>query len=80
MGYVNDSVHYKVNKDIVHYNEEGFMLGACVQAGLEYTFWFPLQLSVDLRPTIGGHFADRAGFYDNGLLGFSPNISAKYRF
>ena len=80
MGYVNDSIHYKVEKEIVHYNDEGFMIGACVQVGLEYTFWFPLQLSVDLRPTIGGHFADRAGFYDNGLLGFSPNISAKYRF
>jgi len=26
-------------------------LGAAVQLGVEYTFWFPLQLSVDFRPT-----------------------------
>lgn len=26
-------------------------LGVAAQLGLEYTFWFPLQLSVDFRPT-----------------------------
>ena len=25
-------------------------LGAAAQLGVEYTFWFPLQLSVDFRP------------------------------
>ena len=82
MGYVHDNVHYKVEQEIVHYNDGGFMLGICVQAGVEYTFWFPLQLSIDLRPNIGMHVSGgpRLGLYDNGLLGFSPHISARYCF
>lgn len=52
------------------------------QIGLEYTFWFPLQLSVDLRPEIGilaGN--DRVYFHDWGLYyGFAPQISVRYRF
>lgn len=97
MGYVNDNVHYKVDKEVLHYDDDGFMLGVCVQVGLEYTFWFPLQLSVDLRPVVGMHVNNeykvqspidpdvtyngaRTGFYDNGLLGFAPTISVKYKF
>lgn len=61
----------------------GFMMALTGQIGLEYTFWFPLQLSVDIRPYIGLHIAGDgigAGFYDNGLYGFIPTISARYRF
>ena len=69
-----------------------FSVAAAGQVGLEYTFWFPLQLSVDLRPVIGmhinsgytahdgTHYGTRVGFYDNGLLGFAPTISVRYRF
>ena len=28
-------------------------IGACGRFGIEYDFWFPLQLSVDFRPTLG---------------------------
>lgn len=98
LGYVNDQVHYKVGKEVPHFLDNGFMLGVCGQVGLEYTFWFPLQLSVDLRPIIGMHINDgyryedpvtnektdrygsRVGLYDNGLLGFFPTISVRYRF
>jgi len=92
LGYVNDEVHYKVMEEVVHFLDNGFMLGICGQVGLEYTFWFPLQLSVDLRPAIAMHINDgytdasgtrhgtRAGFYDNGLLGFCPTISVRYSF
>ena len=82
LGYVTDSVHYKVGEEVVHYNDGGFMLGACIEVGVEYTFWFPLQLSVDLRPTFGMHVngEPRLGFYDNGLLGLTPHISVRYRF
>ena len=57
IGYVNDNVHYLAadGKNIVSYNDNGLVLGICGQVGLEYTFWFPLQLSVDLRPTVGMH-------------------------
>lgn len=50
------------------------------QVGLEYTFWFPLQLSVDLRPKIGVAINDGAHFYAGGLFGFIPCISVRYRF
>ena len=51
------------------------------QVGLEYTFWFPLQLAIDLKPQIGfwaGH--GNAGFFTEGLYGFAPSLSVRYRF
>ena len=94
IGYVNDQVHYlaKDGVNIVNFLDNGFMLGICGQVGVEYTFWFPLQISADLRPTIGLHVNDgfrdiegqnygtRAGFYDNGVLGLVPTISVRYCF
>ena len=61
----------------------GFMMSVTGQIGLEYTFWFPLQLSVDIRPYIGFHVSESGfgtGFYNNGLFGFIPTVSARYRF
>lgn len=94
IGYANDDVHYKAadGRNVITYLDNGFMLGICGQVGLEYSFWFPLQLSVDLRPVIGMHinggytssngerYGARIGLYDNGLLGLSPTISVRYRF
>ena len=51
------------------------------QVGLEYTFWFPLQLAVDLKPQFGfwaGH--GDAGFHTEGLYGFIPALAVRYRF
>lgn len=31
----------------------GAFIGACGRFGIEYDFWFPLQLSLDFRPTLG---------------------------
>ena len=54
-----------------------FMFGLVGQVGLEYTFWFPLQLSVDLRPFVG--YCD--GFYRDGIgFGFIPQFSVRYHF
>lgn len=50
------------------------------QVGLEYTFWFPLQLSVDLRPKVGLAVNDGVHFYTAGLYGFAPCLSVRYRF
>lgn len=58
----------------------GLNVAVVGQVGLEYTFWFPLQLSVDLRPQIGFHLGENAGFYKDGLLGFAPCLSVRYRF
>ncbi len=58
-----------------------FSLGLAVQVGLEYIFDFPLQLSVDLRPSFGVLVSDDRYRYDiDGLMGFIPVISARYRF
>ena len=69
----------KVKKD---YNY--FMAGAVPQFGLEYTFWFPLQLSLDIRPTIGVALGKGRGmgpFYMDGItFGFIPTLSVRYRF
>lgn len=47
------------------------------QIGLEYTFWFPLQLSLDLRPQIGLQLGGGSGFYAGG---FYPALGVRYRF
>ena len=56
-----------------------FCAAVAGQVGLEYTFWFPLQLSLDLRPQIG-FWAGKgaAGFY--GVDSFCPTVSVRYRF
>lgn len=51
-----------------------FHLAAAGMVGLEYTFWFPLQLSFDLRPTLGIGF--NHGFHWNVM----PSFGARYRF
>ena len=68
-----------VGLDLIGKSE--FVFGVVGQVGLEYTFWFPLQLSVDLRPQIG--FAAGNGgarFYTEGMFGFVPTIGVRYRF
>lgn len=55
--------------------------GVTGQVGLEYTFWFPLQLSVDLRPQIGIFAGSNSvKFFTGGLYGFAPALSVRYRF
>jgi hypothetical protein len=51
-----------------------FTLSAAGMVGLEYTFWFPLQLSVDFRQHIGFGFGKGIWFPS------SVGISARYRF
>lgn len=54
-----------------------FMFGLVAQAGIEYSFWFPLQISADIRPTFGVSGSD---FYTGGMWGFLPSISLRYKF
>ncbi|MBR1873117.1 MAG: hypothetical protein IJ795_07925 [Bacteroidales bacterium] len=51
-----------------------FDIGICGQVGLEYTFWFPLNLSFDLRPRFG--FISRN--FDPLVL--VPCLSVRYAF
>lgn len=101
MGYVDDFVSLKGEiPEILQENfitgsyDTGFMIAAAIQVGISYTFDFPLQLAIDLRPYLGIHSNDgkirigageydlggKTEFYDNGLLGFVPSVSARYAF
>ena len=55
-----------------------FNVAVAGQVGLEYTFWFPLQLSLDLRPQLGlWTGGGAAGFYFGG---WCPALGVRYRF
>ena len=54
--------------------DETIRVGAAGQVGLEYTFWFPLQLSVDIRPQLG---LINSGF---GIWGWAPCLAVRYSF
>lgn len=61
---------------------DAFNLSFVANAGIEFTFWFPLQLSVDLRPQFGFFTGSESGIRYNmsGFLGFVPSVSARYCF
>ena len=59
--------------------DAGFMLGICGQLGVEYTFQFPLAVSLDVRPMLGYHFGDGV-IYSGGLFWFVPTLGVRYRF
>ena len=56
----------------------GVNIAAVGQIGLEYRFWFPLQLSVDFRPQIGFHI----GGPNSQVIhyNFLPALSVRYSF
>lgn len=60
----------------------GYYLALGAQAGLEYSFEFPLQISIDVRPTIGAAFVSgTVSFYGGGaIFGGLPCLSVRYRF
>ena len=80
LGYTGDSIIYRDELATYKTRDHGFMFAVGVQAGLEYNFEVPLQLAVDLRPFFGVHVSQQTGFYNRGMLGFVPTISARYRF
>lgn len=55
-----------------------FNVAAVGQVGLEYTFWFPLQLSIDIRPQLGLITASGAAVFYFG--GWCPALGIRYRF
>ena len=69
-----------VSLGTAHYNDKNgkFFAGIVGQVGLEYEFWFPLQLSVDLRPQFG--FCDGEFYMDGVTYGFVPTLSVRYAF
>ena len=55
-----------------------FNVAVSGQIGLEYTFWFPLQLSIDIRPQLGLYTGGgQAGLYFGG---WCPALGIRYKF
>lgn len=57
-------------------DDGNFNIAVAGQVGLEYTFWFPLQLSFDIKAQLGGGLGHDPGFY----WGVGPALSVRYRF
>jgi len=57
-----------------------FGFGVFGQVGLEYTFWFPLQLAIDLHPgfNIATGQNGTSGYFN--LFCLVPALSVRYRF
>ena len=60
----------------------GFYLALGAQAGLEYNFDFPLQVSMDIRPAVGVALeGGTCSIYGaEAILGSIPCLSLRYRF
>ncbi|MCM1531222.1 MAG: hypothetical protein NC048_06640 [Bacteroides sp.] len=57
----------------------GFV-GVAGRVGVEYNFWFPLQLSIEWRPAFGPTFGDGVRFYGGGLFAGGLAIGVRYKF
>jgi hypothetical protein len=60
------------NSDYNGVNDNGAFAFVAGDLGIEYNFDFPLQLSLDFRPELGGN-----GYYENG---YSSDIALGVRF
>ena len=61
------------------FNNAGF-IGAAGRCGIEYDFWFPLQLAIDYRPVIGvGLWDGGAGCYWD-VFHAAFGLSIRYKF
>ena len=60
----------------------GYCVSAGAQIGLEYTFDFPLQISIDTRPAVGVAVINKSASLYGGesTLGGFPCLSVRYRF
>ena len=62
------------NTNINGFKDSGTFAYAAGDIGIEYNFDFPLQISLDLRPEIGGH-----GYYENNY-GSDIALGLRYKF
>lgn len=63
--YAGPGLAFATGKDMLN-------IGIAAQVGLEYTFDFPLQISLDVRPQLS--------FTQFGLWGWAPHLGLRYRF
>ncbi len=72
--------YYRYRKDQEHPEDVNghycMFVGVAGRIGVEYNFWFPLQLSLDYRPVIGPAFGH--GFHEYGMTSIA--FSVRYKF
>ncbi len=76
-GEWNWSLGVGAGAGIYGFKSPAVYVGAVGHVGVEYNFWFPLQLSVDYRPNIGWNFGANH-FNTAGLYGVS--LGVRYLF
>ena len=75
------SVGYGTGRTKENESKSSPFLGLAYQLGLEYTFWFPLQLSVDFRPSfLIPAWMNRADTDKNVNRWYGVALSARYAF
>lgn len=62
------------------FNFKSGFIGAAGRLGVEYNFWFPLQLSIDFRPTLGVAFNKEAAAFGWDVYAGGLGLSARYKF
>lgn len=62
---------------IYGFSNPDLYVGAAGHVGVEYNFWFPLQLSIDWRPNLGWKFGSNQ--YNTGGL-YYGGIGVRYLF
>jgi len=64
----------------VPFSFTGAFIGAAGRIGVEYNFWFPLQLSIDFRPTLGISCSQAGAAFAYDLYGGALGIGVRYKF
>ena len=62
------------------YNFQAGYVGAVGRIGIEYDFWFPLQLSLDFRPMLGVAFGDGGAYFGHDLYAGGIGLGVRYKF
>ena len=62
------------------YATNAAFIGACGRFGIEYDFWFPLQLSLDFRPTLGVAFTPSAAAFGYDVYAGGLGLGIRYKF
>ena len=63
------------------FNDITGFVGVAGRIGVEYNFWFPMNISLDWRPLIGPYFNHNgAGFNSLGIFQGGIALSVRYLF
>ena len=62
------------------YNFQAGYVGAVGRIGIEYDFWFPLQLSLDFRPMLGVAFGGGGAYFGHDLYAGGIGLGVRYKF